>query len=76
MRSTLSSVSDSSCHRDPLGDSIFADGQSFTITQMSLGRADLLIVDGGGGTCAVRNFPVYGNRSFNLTLGWLIDNCE
>ena len=72
----LSSATDGSWRRDLLGSGIFEDGSSFTINQISPGRYDLLIVDREGGSCSVRNFPIYGNRNFDLTLGWLVDNCE
>ena len=72
----LSSAADPSWRRDLLGSGILEDGSSFTVNQISPGRYDLLIVDGEGASCSVRNFPIFSDRNFNLTLGWLVDNCE
>src|SRR5271167_1325809 len=61
---------------DQLGQGIFHDGSTFTITGISPGRYDLRFVDRGGAACVVRDVPIYGNRYFDLSLGWLVDNCE
>jgi len=72
----VSSTYSGSWGDDQLGRSIFHDGSTFTLTGISPGRYDMKFVDRDGAACVVRDVPIYGNRYFDLSVGWLADNCE
>ena len=71
----LSSVSDSSFERDLLGNGVFYNGTSFTITQITPGQYDMKLVDQDADVCVVHDVAIYSNTDWNLTQQWLL-NCE
>jgi len=72
----LSPVSDVTWHHDLLGPwRVFEDGTSFTITQISADRYDILFIDEDADVCKLHDVAIYSDLSWDLSRMWLL-NCE
>jgi len=56
-------------------DNVFRNGTCRTIYDVPPGRYDLEL-DFGGDECVASSIPIYQNRVLDLTMGWLLENCD
>lgn len=60
----------------PLGGNGVEDGTCRTISGIPAGRYDLEVIDATGDSCFARDILIDWHRRLDLTMAWLVANCE